>query len=182
MTAIHQNKANGMDPRILTVAIIGIIAITAIVFAFNAFAQPTEHVPVVEETVLIVEESPPIGSDATQMRLQEIADKNFGTIKSKMIHTSPGGLSMADFCDKVIIVDEGIDPLVNKMTIELGTEHGFYAGPLLFVNDEGEEVRLIESAAIFQRGGLLVDGELKNCKIITLNEPSPRFKEEFTYW
>ncbi len=171
----------GIDPK-LVVVVAGIVVAIILALAISSMGQSAEL-----PSSMKVEVPNPIekiipSTDPIEERLQEIATKEYPSIEASMIElVSTDKLTVDDFCNEIIIMKEEKDPLIGD-AIGLGTTRGYYAGPLLFLDEKGNEVKLISDVAIDSEGGLLIPAKYKDCQIIGLKEVNSRFKEEFIYF
>jgi len=186
MTTTVVNK--GMNPKIVMIAAIVLLTIVAIA-AFNAMAvQPKEYLAPSEEIPQIKESPPEVlvsSTDPVQERLQEIATKEYYSLESMMFMIPNdiwAKLSMDDFCSELTFSEPETDALTQKPAVSIHSKTGFYAGPILFLDKNGNEVDIIPSAVVADKKfGLSVNAELAEHKMVTINKVNPFFEERFTY-
>ena len=167
----------GIDPK-LVVVVAGIVVAIILALAISSMGQSAElpssmKVEVPNPIEKIIPQTDPI-----EERLQEIATEEYHRLETAVINSGRITLfSVDDFCNEIIVVEERKSPLVGD-AIDIGTTHGYYAGPILFLDEEGKEVHLTRVAALYPEGGLLISAEYKDCQMIGIKEVNPRFKEE----
>jgi len=175
-----------MAKKIVTITVIVLLALT--VFTLGCTGQPEKYTN--SKEVLEAKESSlevmVSSTDPVQERLQEIATDEYYSLESRMFMISDmyyRELSMNDFCSNLVVSEPSIDALTQKPMITLQSQKGFYAGPILFLDKDGSEVKLIRSAVVTAGNGLglSVDAGLSECEMITIREVNPYFKERFIY-
>ena len=174
MTMVY---GKGIDPK-LVVIVAGIVVAIILAFVISSMGQSAEL-----PSSMKVEVPNPIEkiipqADPTEARLQEIATEEYHRLETAVINSGRITLfSVDDFCNEIIVVEERKSPLVGD-AIDIGTTHGYYVGPILFLDDKGNEVDFIRAVALHPEGGLLMSAEYKDCQMIGIKEVNPRFKEE----
>jgi len=167
----------GIDLKLVMI-VAGIVVAIILALAISSMGQSAEL-----PSSMKVEVPNPIekiipSTDPIEERLQEIATEEYHRLETAVINSGRITLfSVDDFCNEIIVVREEKDPLIGNAMV-LGTAHGYYAGPILFLDDKGNEVRLTKVAALHPEGGLLMSAEYKDCQMIGIKEVNPRFKEE----
>ena len=171
-------NGKGIDPK-LVVIVAGIVVAIILALAISSMGQSTElpsqmkvEVPNPIEKIIAPE-------DPTEVRLQKIATEEVFYLQSLMRNTKIASrFSIDDFCSEIILIEEAKDPL-RRDYIELGTAQGYYIGPILFLDDKGNEVRVITATALYPEGGLMLwDLEYKNYQMIGTKKLNPTFKEK----
>ena len=133
----------GIDPK-LVVVVAGIVVAIILALAISSMGQSAElpssmKVEVPNPIEKIIPQTDPI-----EARLQEIATEEIHHLNNLAIYSGKVYLyTVDDFCNEIIVVREEKDPLIGNAMV-LGTAHGYYAGPILFLDDKGNEVHLPE--------------------------------------
>ena len=175
MTMVY---GKGIDPK-LVVIVAGIVVAIILALAISSMGQSTElpsqmKVEVPNPIEKIIPQTDPI-----EARLQEIATEEAGQLNSLATHIGRVYLyTVDDFCNEIIVVEERKSPLVGD-AIDIGTTHGYYVGPILFLDDKGNEVDFIRAVALHPEGGLIMSAEHKDCKMIGTKKLNPAFKERY---
>ncbi|MGI6340671.1 MAG: hypothetical protein ACOX0B_00515 [Minisyncoccales bacterium] len=168
----------GIDPK-LVVVVAGIVVAIILALAISSMGQSAElpssmKVEVPNPIEKIIPQTDPI-----EARLQEVATEEIHHLNNLAIYSGKVYLyTVDDFCNEIIVVREEKDPLIGNAMV-LGTAHGYYAGPILFLDDKGNEVDFIRAVALHPEGGLIMSAEHKDCKMIGTKTLNPTFKERY---
>ena len=168
----------GIDLKLVMI-VAGIVVAIILALAISSMGQSAElpssmKVEVPNPIEKIIPQTDPI-----EERLQEIATEEINRLNSLATHTGKVYLyTVDDFCNEIIVVREEKDPLVGD-AIDIGTTHGYYAGPILFLDEEGKEVHLTRVAALYPEGGLIMSAKYKDCQMIGTKKLNPAFKERY---
>ena len=168
-------------------AVILIVVVTlAIVVGIAAalipvFAPPT----IVSDDNQLDLESPsttmtpvPIDDNIYQKRLQEIT-ADYATMERAMVDM-PQNFKISDFCSELIINQEIYQ---GQTRTYLTSKTGFYIGPILLLDENGNEVyhRSIIMVA-FKGCEDTIPNEFKDCTIITLDKINPELAKNYPYF
>ncbi len=120
----------------------------------------------------------PISENNQQERLQEIA-ADYAVMKKVMMDL-PVRMKIIDFCSELIVSQ---DVLQGETRTYLTSKTGFYIGPVLFLDEKGNEV-YHKSIILVARDGCqdTIPNEYKDCTIVTLDEINPEFAKTYPYF
>lgn len=122
--------------------------------------------------------------DVFQSQLQKYTKENYYTYKNRMfslLKAEEEKLSVNDFCSEVYFSEPKWSTYSKSYHVILYSKTGFYVGPVVFLDDQGNEVDRID-VAISSNVGIQMNAEDADYTLVTLDEINPRFKEEFTWF
>jgi len=122
----------------------------------------------------------PINDNAQQEALQKIANENYEKTIARMLNILPPTFKVSDFCSTLIVSE---DIVQGKKSTDLTSETGFYVGPVLFFNENGEKVCQIDIVVVASKSPIYsFPEEYKDCTIVTLDKIDPEIAKNYRYF
>lgn len=121
----------------------------------------------------------PINDNTQQEELQKLATDKYETMKNTMLNF-PELFKKSDFCSELIISQEIYRGQTRTF---LTAKTGFYIGPVLLFDGNGNEVYRSSVLLLTPKSGQqTIPNEFKDCTIVTLDKINPEFARNYPYF